>query len=331
MMKINHSIALFTAGVVMILISLQLTQSYYIVQGPGRLLLPYLSQTPRPELQELKITAAGNRDIIHAQRQGELWLMANYFDYPLDVSQLQNFALQLQQAQLGVEKTAKSEKYSYLGVENITQDDAQGIEVSIKASSLTSQLVLGYQARQGGGQYVRIGRQSYLMPEVISLPVNVQQWLDKEILTLAVDDIASVRVKPQEGIAYGVQQSTADKLTFELVQAADSSPPALKYQSVLATLPEALSSIALIDVNPRVASQVANQHSQLQVILRDSSVLELNCWQSDGRYYLQIEAKSIALENHYLARQQPSWRRWQYQISPFVYRQLVRPLSDFID
>ena len=154
-------------------------------------------------LQQLRIDQSGSKRIDIQKNDKQEWVVKQQDDYPADTKLLQDLVQALSKAKIVENKTSNPEFYNLLSVQwpadsvqmvsekesqaNTDQTVAQPVLLSLVSADSKNpfRVILG--ANTDGirnGQYVRIleNTQSLVISPPIPVPLESQEWLDKDIL-----------------------------------------------------------------------------------------------------------------------------------------------------
>ncbi|MFZ2236883.1 MAG: DUF4340 domain-containing protein, partial [Dokdonella sp.] len=162
------------------------------VTSSADLLLPQLASHLN-DIDTIKLTSAGQKEIATFKRGVKGWLLANRSDYPADAAKLREFVLKLSDAKTIEAKTKNPDLYSKLGVEDVTAPNAGGVLVELDGLPQKTAVVIGnVNGGGGGGTFVRrMGdEQSWLIAGTLTVDHNASDWIAREIA-----DIPSSRIR----------------------------------------------------------------------------------------------------------------------------------------
>ncbi len=150
-------------------------------------------------VQQIEI-ANSTGTIFKAQLQNGNW-QATHLDtslsFPIDKTELTALMNALSQAKVVEAKTSNPEYYHRLGVEEITQQDAQSTRLILKGGTDTWRLIIGNEAASGLGTYVRMAgnKTSVLVDQQFNLPSGPSDWLSQQILPFDENDVVKVVIR----------------------------------------------------------------------------------------------------------------------------------------
>jgi len=163
-------------------------------------LLPGLA-TLVNDIEYVRLTGAGGETIVTLHRRGGKWLVAESSDYRADWTVLRQLLSDLAAAEVIEGKTSNPELYTRLGVEDVDAPDAGGLLIGFAEETGLPSLIVGNKAQGREGQYVRLSGsgQSALIDRVLTVPGDMQQWLDREIIDIQEGELVEISVTHPDG------------------------------------------------------------------------------------------------------------------------------------
>jgi len=182
-------------------------------------LLPGLA-TLVNDIEYVRLTGAGGETIVTLHRRGGKWLVAESSDYRADWTVLRQLLSDLAAAEVIEGKTSNPELYTRLGVEDVDAPDAGGLLIGFAEETGLPSLIVGNKAQGREGQYVRLSGsgQSALIDRVLTVPGDMQQWLDREIIDIQEGELVEISVTHPDGEQILLKKVSADDSDFELQQ-----------------------------------------------------------------------------------------------------------------
>ena len=196
----NHRTLIFLVLTIVVLGAIVLLNR----EGPGSdeatTVLPGLDNALN-ELTQLTIRTAGNRTVTTLMRGAEQWTVAERGNYPADVGKIRQNLIALANATIVEQKTADPALYSRLGVEDIANDDATGVELEIDGPNGSYRIIIGKTGVRGDQAYARIpgAAGSLLIATKLDLGEEPTDWLDRAIIDIPSSDILRVTTIHPDG------------------------------------------------------------------------------------------------------------------------------------
>lgn len=212
MIKQKHLLGLAAVAVVLLVLAVVLSESRRpaqeaAIEGP---LLPGLEQALNAA-DRVEVRVAGAEPITLG-REGERWVLEQQHGYAADFGKLRELLLNLAQARRIEPRTANPGSYPLLGVQDIEDEGASGVELGIRAGDRRWQLILGQNNPRGVGTFVRVPgeAQSWLADRNLAAERSLQGWLQRDLLDIAANRVASVRVQPAQGGEVRIEAAGGD-------------------------------------------------------------------------------------------------------------------------
>lgn len=236
----------------------------------------------------VRIVKAGGTPALDLQRGDNGWTVAERNNYPADEAKLRKLITSLTEAKVLEEKTSNPESYAALGVEDITNAAAGGVQIELDGPKQPIKLIVGKQAQGTQSQYVRRAGEpkSWLVNKSIDTSSSADQWLRKEVIDVSADRVQSAEVTIEKSKPYSaVKKTRADEdFTVEgLPKGKQLSSP-----SAADNFATALAGLTLSDV--KAASEVTDPPSARATIRTfDGLVAEATGWKKDDKHYVALK------------------------------------------
>lgn len=243
----------------------------------------------------VRIVKAGGAPAVELKRGQSGWTVSDRANYPADDAKLRKLITSLADAKLVEEKTSNPESYATLGVEDISNAAAGGVQIEIDGPKQPLKLIVGKQGSGGQSQYVRrVGEpQSWLVNKDIDTSASADQWLEKTIVNVSADRIQSAEVTVAKAKPYSaVKKSRADAdFTVEgLPKGKELSSPA-----AADSFATALASLMLSDVQS--ASAITGEPTARTTIKTfDGLVADVSGWKQDDKRYIALKTSYDAAQ-----------------------------------
>jgi hypothetical protein len=184
-------------------------QKHRLLPGPASLV---------NDIDYVRLTGSGGVIIATLNRRGGKWLVAESSDYRADWTVLRQLLSDLAVAEVIEGKTSNPELYARLGVEDVDGPDAAGVLIEFAEESSLPSLIVGNKAQGREGQYVRLrdSGQSVLIDRALTVPGDMQQWLDREIIDVQAGELVEISVTHPDGEQILLRKVSADDTDFDL-------------------------------------------------------------------------------------------------------------------
>lgn len=169
------------------------------------------------DIEWLRISAAGATVATLIRTDGQ-WLVEEAHGYHADWPELHKLLLDLSDAQVIEAKTANPAYYYRLGVEDPNMPEAAGVLIEFHESTGLPVLIAGNTAQGRGGQYMRLSNsgQSVLIDRELDISRSLEDWLDRDIIDIAENEVVEVAVTQVDGEVVLARKISADDENFEL-------------------------------------------------------------------------------------------------------------------
>jgi len=243
---------------------------------PERLLPDFAQQLDSVSSVTVKDSQAG---IVTLALQDELWRVTEKLDYPADQSKVKSLLIDLSEAQPVETKTSNPEFYSRLGLRDIDDSDSQAHQIQFEGAASTVGVLVGKTTpRFGGSSYARNSEkaQSWLVTPSIKVSTELDEWLDKNVLDVAADDIQSVLLTHADGDTVEISKDAMFDSAFSLALPEGR----VANTTAITTLARGLTGLAFEDVD-KSTRFARNDYQQLSAIYRlfDGNVIEFTLFE----------------------------------------------------
>jgi len=299
----------------------------------NRLVLPDLGTKMR-DLAWIRLSH-GDAKTDFAEVGGQ-WTVVEKGNYPAAAAKVRQMLLGLADLTLVEPKTARPELFSRLGLDDPKTGNSTLVRLQDRTGATVAELIVGRQRydRFGGGNdglYVRLPgeNRTWLARGSLNVSGEALDWLDRHILDLPQQRVASVQLTDETGTTLTLKRTAADA-PF----AVEGAPDGTKFRPppVVAEPAGALHDLEFVDVKPAtdlampeqgVAKAVYSTFDGLTVTVRllhrDDADWVAIAGAGDGP--AAAEAKGL---NDRLAR-------WGYAIPATQANTMRRKLADFVE
>ncbi|MEZ5461606.1 DUF4340 domain-containing protein [Dokdonella sp.] len=237
------------------------------------------------DVTALTISVPGQPTAVVLDRGEGGWSVADKGGYPADVGKLREFLLRVADSTLVEQKTASRERYADLGVSDLGEADAKGIEVKIDGLPKPVDFIAGVYNTKASGTYVRRAdeAQSWLASGNLIPDRNAKDWLQKDLANISADRIASVTITQPDGKTLRVSKNDPADAQYNIADVPKGREPVSEYAAN--GLASALADLRIDDVAP--ASKVAAPESATRVRYAtfDGITVDATTWtEADTRY-----------------------------------------------
>jgi len=179
-------------------------------------LLPGLEEQVN-ELAAVDIVAPGGEIAVSLRRDDERWRVRQRDSYEADFAQVVEFLRTLAEVEVAEPRTSNPQWYSRLGVQSVSEPDATGRRVDFPGRDIPS-VIIGQADPSGEGSYARRTGEarSWLLGDIIELPVDPVEWLEPGIMDIPSSDIAEVVIRHADGEVVRLERAGDEDPVFVL-------------------------------------------------------------------------------------------------------------------
>jgi hypothetical protein len=280
------------------------------------------------DVTEVRIAKGdGSRTTLRKQPTG--WMVGER-EYPADTTKVRKLLIDLSSLNTVEAKTSDPEKYSQLGVEDVTAPTATGTRVEAATAQQVHGIIIG---KNSGSKsvYVRSmeAKQSVLATPLVLAEADPKHWLDTALLDIPEARVREIEVAPSGTPAYKVTREKKEQTDFTVTpvpKGRELSSPAVAngYGSALVLL-------ALTDVKKQDDAKPILQEPRVTFRTFDGLELQIT-GRVDGEHRLiMIAPKSTAAETADEAQKlEARVKGWMFEIPNYKYDALFRPLEEML-
>lgn len=237
----------------------------------------------------------GGTPTVELKRAEGGWTVAERNDFPADDGKLRKLLTDLADAKVLEEKTSNPESYKALGVEDVSDSAAGGMQIEIDGPKQPVKLVIGKQASGASSHYVRRAGEpkSWLINKSLDTSSSADQWLRKSVIDVSADRVQSAEVRVGTAKPYTALKKTRADAEFTV----DSLPKGKELSSASAAdnFASALSSLALSDVK-QASAMTDKPTAQTTIKTFDGLVVEATGWKKDDKHYVALKSSYDAAQ-----------------------------------
>lgn len=240
------------------------------------------------EIDKVTVTGAGGAVVATLIRKADSWELAERA-HPADAGSLRSLLLGIAEARRVEAKTARPELYDRLGVEDITQAGAQGVQLTIEGGGEPLTLIVGHNISRGAGTYIRLASeaQSWQIDRNIAVEKSTASWLDKSLTDIAPDRVERVQVRAGDD---EVEIIASERASGDFVIANLPKGRAAQSDYVADATAGFLQGLRLDDVADAKAQPVLDPARTAVFSLRDGLDITVTSWSVDGKPWAQLSA-----------------------------------------
>ena len=322
--------------------------------GSNSYLIPGLSEKLN-DVTKLTIYEAEKKLLAEISKTEKKWVVENRDGYEADFAIVRSVFNNLADAKLIETKTSNPDNYNRLGVEDIENPQAQGVQFSIEGLGESIDIIAGKVGSVGkSSQYIRrVGEeQSWLIDKKLNINKDVTAWLKKDILDIPPERIKSIQIQHADGTVITIENTGAEEYEFKLLNPLPEGE--IISDSEIYQVANALSSLQLTDV---ASQESINQESVQPVITTfltfDGLTLTAHTYTIEGQAYsefsVEFNAENVSenvvkeadssdlaiISDPDAAREfaqeiAPKLERWAFVLPTITQEALVKKLKNFI-
>lgn len=242
------------------------------------------------DVSKIVVTEAGNKVVATLERGASGWVLAEKGGYAADTGKLREFLLKLADAKLLEEKTSNPEKYAALGVEDVADEGAKGVQVELDGLAKPLALVVGQATPRGNGSFVRRSgdARSWLASAALSVPKSASEWLRKDVADVPAARLESVAITHADGKGFRVFKEHEGDANFRLADVPKGREAGSEFTAN--GLASTLSGLNVEDVVPARDEAPDAKAVKARYAAFDGLVVEAVAWKKDDRHYVQFKA-----------------------------------------
>jgi hypothetical protein len=303
-------------------------------RAPGQLLLPELAPL-LADIERLSIHAGG-REAFTLQRDTEGWSVPAKGGYPVDTVTLRGLLRDLAEARVLETKTSNPALHHRLGVEVVNGRPGSGVLLRLEGGGRSTAVVIGQRETRGlpGTHVRRLDDDTALLVDRDLQPArDPVDWLEREILDIAVEEVLSLEIERPDGERLVVERD--DLGIFMIANLPEGRRPS--GPTAAEAVARGLSGLRLDDVRP--VDDGLPEHPPTRAVYRlsDGLIIEARNWESlsmagGADHWIAFSARpegdetTIERATSLNARLAP----WLYRLPAWRHEQLTRRLEDLL-
>lgn len=325
MSKRHFSILLLITIVVALAVFLMPSRTGRDASVEPTVFLPGLSDRVN-ELEQVRITNNGGADVVTLEREEGGWVVAELYRYPADWSVLRPLLANLSQAEVIEVKTANSNYYDRLGVEDPTAEGAAGALVEFPGAEGLPAVIVGNSVEGREGQYMRQADEarSVLVDRSIDVPLDPSGWLLPEIVDVPESEVLEVRITHPDGEVVRIHRNDTEVTDFTLADI----PEGRKTRSAwtINQIASVLSDLELEGVAP-VGEVDWDNALELQVRAEDGLTVNASLVEDEALRWIRLQADGAERAEAINERVEG----WAYQFALYKYDAANKRMENLLE
>jgi hypothetical protein len=242
------------------------------------------------DVSRVSLVGANKQVLVSLERDGNGWKVIEKGGYPADVGKLRDYLLKLADATLLEQKTSNSARYADLGVTDMDDPQAKGIQVELQGLASPVQFIVGTFDGPTNGSFVRrVGEsQSWLAKGSLLPDKNASDWLRKDLGDISSSRVASVSITRGEGKTLSISKTSEDDSLYTVA----NLPKGRELSSEYAPngLASVLADLRFDDVAPTSEVAPAEDAIKARYSLFDGIVVDATSWLVGEKRYTTLKA-----------------------------------------
>lgn len=234
------------------------------------------------DVSKVVIKGAGDKTLATLVRGDKGWTLAEKGGYAVDSGKLRDLLLKIADAKLVEQKTSNKDKYAALGVQDVSDAGAKGVQVELQGLAQPFDVIVG-DANPHGGNYVRRAgdAQSWLTAATINVDKEPANWLRKDVASIPASRIAHVTVTHADGSVVKIAKTAEADANFTLADVPKGREAGEAF--TINGIAGALDGLRFDDVLP--AKDAAPEANALKARFEtfDGISVDVTAWEKDGK------------------------------------------------
>jgi len=205
------------AAVVVILAAVWMGRPRTTDVGADRNLYPEL-KGKLDSIKGISIFKAGDQVAVDLVRDGDVWQVKQRDSYAADTGKVKTLLTRLEDAKLREQKTANTENYPALSVQDLTDVATTGVRVELDGTPSPVKLIVGKRETTAHATYVRRAgeTQSWLISTDLDVSSDPLQWLKRDLIHLGADRIQQVETQLAGSPSYVAFKNSRADANFDV-------------------------------------------------------------------------------------------------------------------
>ncbi len=242
------------------------------------------------DVSRIVVTTANKNVALTLSKKDGTWTIAEKGGYAADLGKLREYLLKLADAKLIEKKTAKADRFADIGLSDMSNPKAKGIEVEIDGLSAPVNFIAGIYNAQGGGTFVRrtAEQQSWLATGNLIPEKDPANWLHKELANIPADRVASVTITRADGKTLRVFKDSAADAHYTIADVPKGREPSSEFAAN--GLASVLADLKLDDVASAKDVPIPDKVTSVRYATFDGVLVDASTWQVGEKHYVAMTA-----------------------------------------
>ncbi len=317
----NNSKYFIVIALVLALISYVLTQDEKsAVTAADTLLIPELQD----KVNDVDgVSLSQGQESLDFYKEDGVWRIKQLDLFFADTNKIAQMLLSLRKFKLKQPKTSNAKNYAKLGLA-----EPQVINVVLKNNDqVFADIDIGKQALKTQGSYVRkkADKQSWLSNGQLTISLNKDDWIIKNIIDVDATQIQSVSYQPTTGNAFKIAKKQLTDESFQLEPITQGQQ--LKSGLDLNSLANGLSKFTVDNVVSGKTLEESNKVNTVTYNLFNGPVYQLQLYNQEGKNYLKISVQNADS----LSAIEKQLDKWLFTLPQFKFDALNKSMTDILE
>jgi hypothetical protein len=292
------------------------------------------------DIAAIDITAADGSIVATLRRERERWRVREMDGYEADFALVHDLLRDLASGQRVSERTSNPQWYDRLGLVDVGQPGATGVQVSFPEADLPA-VIIGIPDTAGQGHFVRLvdDAASWLADRRIDVPTSTDRWLERAIMDIPARELSEVTVRHPDGDTVILRSAGTDSDDWVLMNVPDDREAAPMWQ--LRPLANGLSTLNMEAV--RRHESVPDDAIRALFVTRDGLNFVASLFEDDegGWVHFSVSAEVSASEGEELSEEESSvlvdavavdarLNEWQFQLTERKFENMTPRLESLL-
>ncbi len=256
-------------------------------------LLPELTEQVN-EVTGLRLSGAGGEVLWEVARQDDAWVMRSRGGYPVDFAPVRELLLKLSRAQKLEPKTSNPALYGRLGVEDIDDEQAEGLLLELQGIEPPVAMIVGRANASADANFVRPAgeAQSWLVDVALPIQREPVQWLQRELAAIPVGRVMRVEILHAGGDRVELVRNAEPGSDFKVGNLPRGREQGFPYMADAGGA--LLSDLRLDDVVPAAELPLPTDEAQItraRYELDDGLVYHIDSWRVEEQTFAQLRVE----------------------------------------
>lgn len=293
------------------------------------------------EIDAIDIHSAGESTVARLRRERDRWRVTNLHDYEADFRRVHDLLRELAEARRAEPRTALAEWYPRLGLSDIDDPDARGLQVIFPGRDVPA-VILGKRDETTGGRYARLAEdsQSWLTDQPLQLSAESIDWVERSVMDIPDAELSEVTILHPDGDRLRLRPADDEGEQWILLDVPDGREAAPRWE--IRPVANGLANVRLEDVRPH--HSVPEDSIRALYVTRDGLVFVVDLFSDEqgswARFSVSAEPSGLDgrdddenAEQRLLADAAAVDARlspWQFALSERKFEVMTRRLEDLL-